>query len=126
MTHPDEPGPRRPDSAGRVVPAYALTRGRTRARGGDLPLEALATVTAAGWERQANMPRERRKILDLCGQPTSVAEVAAHLGVPVGVARVLVGDLAANGHLAIHLPRQTEGRPDAAILERLLEGLRAR
>ena len=126
MTQPDGPGPRRPGDGGRVVPAYALTRGRTRARGGDLPLEALVTVTESGWERQAGMQRDRRRILQLCARATSVAEVAAHLGVPVGVARVLVGDLAANGHLAIHLPRQTDGRPDAATLERLLEGLRAR
>ena len=59
-------------------------------------------------------------------RPTSVVEVAAHLHVPVGVARVLVGDLASGGYLAVHLPPQADDRPDAAILERLLEGLRAR
>lgn len=111
---------------GRVVPVYALTRGRTHAQGGDLPLEALAVITQQGLERYAGMPRERRTILDLCARPASVAEVAAQLGVPLGVARVLVGDLAAGGHLAVHLPHQADGGPSPQILERLLEGLRAR
>ena len=72
------------------------------------------------------LPRERRDILDLCVRPTSVMEVAAHLQVPLGVARVLVGDLAAGDYLAVHLPRQADGPPPAEILERLLEGLRGR
>jgi hypothetical protein len=111
---------------GRVVPAYALTRGRTRPQGVDLPLEALAVVTERGLDRYAGMTRERRDILDLCARPASVAEVAAHLKVPVGVARVLVGDLATGGHLAVHLPQDADGRPSRQVLERLLEGLRAR
>lgn len=120
MTDPSRPGP------GRVVPAYLLTRGRTRSHGRDLPLEALATVTDLGRERRPALPRERRDILDLCARPTSVIEVAAHLRVPVGVARVLVGDLAAGGHLTVHLPHQAAGGPSAEILTRLLEGLRGR
>jgi hypothetical protein len=126
VTPPDRtPGPP-PSDGGRVVPNYALTRGRTRTQGVDLPLEALAVVTAAGQDHQARLPRERRAILQLCVRPTSVAEVAAHLNVPIGVARVLIGDLAANGHLAVHLLNDTAGSPDRAILERLLVGLRAR
>jgi hypothetical protein len=116
----------RPLEGGRVVPAYALTRGRTRSEGQELPLETMATVTALGRERQPSMQVERRAILDQCLRPTSVVEVAAHLHVPVGVARVLVGDLASGGYLAVHLPPQADDRPDPAILERLLEGLRAR
>jgi hypothetical protein len=113
---------------GRIVPAYLLTRGRTRTRGGgaELPLETLATVTDLGRERYGTLAREHRDILDLCARPTSVMEVAAHLRVPLGVARVLVGDLAAADHLVVHLPRQADGPPPAEILERLLEGLRGR
>ena len=120
MTDPSHHG------SARVVPAYLLTRGRTRPHGQDLPLEALVTVTDLGRHRYAGLSRERRDILDLCAPTTSVVEVAAHLQVPVGVARVLVGDLAAGGHLAVHLPRQEEGGPSAEILTRLLEGLRGR
>jgi hypothetical protein len=111
---------------GRVVPAYALTGGRTRSTGVELPLEAMVSVTHAGRERRRMLQVERRMILELCHRPTSVVEVAAHLSVPIGVARVLLGDLAASGHLAVHLPAQGDEGPDAQILERLLEGLRAR
>ena len=112
---------------GRVVPTYALTRGRTRSVGRDLPLETLVTSTDFGVQRHSSLQTERRMILDLCAGPMSVAEIAAHLRIPVGVARVIVSDLASGGYLAVHLP-QTFGddRPDAAILERLLDGLRAR
>jgi len=115
-----------PPGGGRVVPAYALTRGRTRSAGLDLPLEVIVTVTELGQELQPSMQVERRAILDLCARPTALVEVAAHLHVPVGVARVLLGDLASGGYLAVHMPPQVGDRPDAAILERLLEGLRER
>jgi len=112
---------------GRVVPAYVLTRGRTRSLGEDLPLEAVVTASEAGLLRLPSLQAERRMIVELCAGPTSVAELAAHLRIPVGVARVLVGDLASSGYLAVHPPPNTGGeRPDAAILQRLLDGLRAR
>jgi hypothetical protein len=112
---------------GRVVPAYALTRGRTRSVGPDLPLETLVTTTDFGFRRLPALQAERRIIIEICTAPTSIAELAAHLQIPVGVARVLVSDLASTEYLAVHLPQTTgDGRPDAAILERLLAGLRAR
>jgi hypothetical protein len=110
----------------RVVPIYALTRGRTRSLGRDLPWETLVTTTTAG---AASLPRlqfERAHIIDLSRHPVSVAEVAAELQVPLGVARVLVSDLYSDGFLAVHLPRFGEsGRPDSETLERLLAGLKA-
>ena len=112
---------------GRVVPAYALTRGRTRSAGPDLPLEALLTATEYGQRRFWGLQAEWRTIVDLCAEPLSVAEIAAYLRIPLGVARVLVGDLASSGYLAVHLPHgAADDRPGAAILERLLDGLRAR
>lgn len=112
---------------GRVVPAYALTRGRTQSIGGDLPLETLVTATEFGLQWVASLQVERREIVERSGRPISVAELAAHLHVPLGTARVLVGDLASSGHLTIHRPRRTvDSRPDRVILERLLDGLRTR
>jgi hypothetical protein len=53
--------------------------------------------------------------------------VAAQLQIPLGVARVLVSDLHAEGLLTVrHLPSTADGRPDVDVLERLLSGLRSR
>jgi hypothetical protein len=64
----------------------------------------------------------------MCAHPKSLAEIGAALKVPVGVARVLVGDLANGGYLDVHLPRSAadDGGPGHALLGRLLDGLRSR
>jgi hypothetical protein len=112
---------------GRVVPVYAVTGGRTRSSsGGEMPVETLVTVTPTGG-RAADLHLEYRATVDLAARPISIVEIAATLGVPVGVARVLVTDLVDSGYLAVHLPPSAAGEgPAPEILERLLEGLRAR
>jgi Protein of unknown function (DUF742) len=113
-------------AAGRVVPVYAVTGGRTRSLKGELPVESLVTVTGrTPWQ---GMQKEYRMILDLADRPVSLMEIGAALHVPLGVARVLVSDLAGADYLAVHEPVATDddGRPQAALLLRLLEGLRAR
>ena len=112
----------------RVGPVYALTGGRTRAAGQELPLEAVVTATGLSPTSGASLQMESRAIVELCARPRSLAEIGAALGVPVGVARGLVGDLANGGYLQVHLPRAADGDggPGSAILGRLLDGLRSR
>jgi hypothetical protein len=59
----------------------------------------------------------------LCHDVVSVAEVAARLHLPIGVTRILVGDMAEEGAVVVYRPAQAGGRPDLALLERVLEGL---
>jgi hypothetical protein len=114
---------------GRVVPVYAVTGGRTRANDGpDMPVEALVTVTEAG-SFATDLQLEYRATVELAATPVSIVEIGASLGVPVGVARVLVSDLVNAKYLVVHLPpvsTTADGGPAPEILERLLEGLRAR
>ena len=112
----------------RVVPVYAFTRGRTRAAGQEFPLEAVVTATGLSLASGASLQMESRAIVEMCARPKSLAEIGAALQVPVGVARVLVGDLANGGYLEVHLPRTADGDggPGHAILGRLLDGLRSR
>jgi hypothetical protein len=113
-------------AGGRVVPVYALTGGRTRSTGGNqLPVETLVTVTPAGLTA-GGLQLEYSETIRLAARPVSVVEISALLHVPVGVARVLVSDLVAAGFLEIHLPPTGGDGPPPAVLERLLEGLRAR
>jgi hypothetical protein len=110
----------------RLVPVYALTRGRTRSVGQELPWEAMVTTTDTGLESLPRLRFEHARIVELCRRPVSVAEVAAELHVPLGVARVLVSDLNTGGMLMVHRTAiDPSGRPSTEILERLLAGLRA-
>jgi hypothetical protein len=110
----------------RTVRPYTLTRGRTRARQGVLPLEAL--VRATGTEDTAQTP-ERRRICAMTGDRIlSVAELSAHLGLPLGVIRVLVGDLADEGLVSIHRnddPQQQTPAAHLKVLESVLDGITA-
>ena len=114
---------------GRVVPVYAVTGGRTRANEGpDMPVEALVTTTDAG-VLATDLQLEYRMTVELAATPVSIVEIGASLGVPVGVARVLVSDLVNAKYLVVHLPPEpttADGSLAPEILERLLEGLRAR
>ncbi|HEY3141197.1 MAG TPA: DUF742 domain-containing protein [Acidimicrobiales bacterium] len=111
----------------RLVPVYALTQGRTRSVGRDLPWEAMVATTAAGRASLHRLRFEQARIVEYCQRPMSVAEVAVEIGVPVGVARVLVSDLNTDGMLVVHLPRiSADGRPRTELLERLLAGLKTR
>ncbi|MCF7553269.1 DUF742 domain-containing protein [Pseudonocardia sp. WMMC193] len=108
------------------MPVFAVTGGRTRSAGEELPLESIVTVTVSG-RHAADLQLEYRTILGLATAPVSLVEIGAVLNVPVGVARVLVGDLADAGHVAVHRPMvDRDGTPGPEVLERLLEGLRAR
>jgi len=126
MTVDEHSGPP-PASGGRVVPIYAVTRGRTRSVGRELPVEALVTATEHGVGQIAGLQPEYRTIIEACSTPQSLVEIGTLLDLPVGVARVLVSDLANADCLAVHLPLVgADGRPRRELLERLLDGLRAR
>ena len=83
--------------------------------------------SASGTSAAPRLQLERKKIIGLCNNPLSIAEISAHLSIPLGVARVLVGDMAEEGFLQSYKPQhaQTGERPDLKLLERVLDGLQA-
>src|SRR5688572_24013110 len=99
-----------------------MTGGRTRSRL-DLAIEALITTTSRGVTQDAFPSPEHQRIAALCTDVRSVAEVAVDLGVPIGVARVLVGDMAEQGYVKIHRVAEQGDRPDVELLEKVLRGL---
>lgn len=102
-------------SSGVVVRPYVLTGGRTRST-----LDVATLVSAVPRPTPGPGLAEARAVVALCRRPRAIAEIAAHLRVPLGVARVLVGDLVAAGAVAIHEPRPAG---DQALLQRVLTGL---
>jgi hypothetical protein len=110
-------------SAAAVRP-YTWTRGRTKS-GFDLAIETLVSTSARGRAQVATLPFEHRAVAELCEQARSVAEVAALLSVPLGVARVVLGDMAGLGVVTVHQTASSAGSaPDLALMERVLSGLR--
>jgi hypothetical protein len=108
-----------------LIRPYAMTGGRTRPRY-QLAIEALVSTTAAP-ERIGSLLPEHQRICALCRDIKSVAEISALLSMPLGVARILVADLAESGLVAIHQPAaggESGGTPDVTLLERVLSGLR--
>ena len=103
-----------------IVRPYALTGGRTRPQHA-YPLEALVVTSLAGERFDRGRSPESQAICELCAHSRSVAEIAAHLHIPFGVTRVLVGDLADAGLVLVH--GQSEDTPNADLLERVLSGL---
>ena len=102
------------------VPPYAVTGGRTKVDV-EIPFEALVRTTPRGKESMQLAAFERRDILRLAESPIAVAELSAHLRLPIGAIRVLVGDLSVEGHV------QTKAmtvKADTALLERVRDGLR--
>jgi hypothetical protein len=104
------------------VPPYLITGGRSRPVDDSLEIEAQVMATGAGQTDVQRLTFENRDIVVLCAQPLAVAEVAARLGLHLGVTRILVGDLVATGHLSVRRPER-DTRSRAEIIERVIRGL---
>ncbi|MFI0720573.1 DUF742 domain-containing protein [Streptomyces sp. NPDC021224] len=129
------------DAAGPVVRPYAMTRGRT-SHAAEAKLDLIALVVAAPGgasggtdddgpgpadpEDDGSLSPEQVEIVRLChSQPASIAELAAEVDLPVGVVRVLVGDLMDAGHVTVRPPVPPAELPDESILRDVINGLRA-
>jgi hypothetical protein len=113
-------------NAGPVVRPYALTGGRTQPVTGAV-LDLIAVVVAARWADgdDLGLSPEQRRILGLCGAPTTVADVASAVSLPVGVVRVLLADLIPQGRIKVMTQRQVAARANAGLLEEVLHALRS-
>lgn len=87
----------------------------------ELALETLVH-TATGLDVHApTLTREQRAICRLCVDPVSVAEVSARADLPLGVARVVLDDMARDGLVVLHVA--STDRPGLELMERVLRGL---
>jgi hypothetical protein len=108
-----------------IVRPYAWTGGRTETAY-DLPIEALISTNRATMQRLGSrLTYDHRAITDLCMATRSVAEVAALCSLPLGVARVVLGDMASAGMVIVHRTKLSAGnQPELEMMERVLIGLR--
>jgi hypothetical protein len=134
----DEPPPDRPYLAvgnhdGETVPdgtgvsslrPYLLTSGRVEPVDQTLEIEAQVVTSDLGLASYGQLAFEHRDIVALCATSMSIAEVAARLRLHIGVARVLVADLAASGYLIVRRPSLPLTQ-DPNLIERVIRGLEA-
>ncbi|MCU1643232.1 MAG: hypothetical protein JWN03_3507 [Nocardia sp.] len=113
------------EDAGPLVRLYAVTRGRGRVERPELDLTTLVVDAYPGMALRRTEP-EYTMIVRLCRTPLSVAEVAAHLRLPVTMTKVLLGDLIDDGRLVYRSPPIPTGNSsDMGLLHAVLAGIRS-
>jgi hypothetical protein len=110
--------------AGPVVRPYALTQGRTRHSGESFDLVATVMSTDARIADPSALGPEHVSVLHLARAPTTVADIASDVDLPLGVVRILLADLRELGLVAIRMPVTMAERVDKQTLREVLNGLR--
>lgn len=114
-----------PVAPARFVRPYTITAGRTKAAV-DLPMEATLRIQPRDASADADLGVSALRVLDLCDQ-RSVAEVSALASMPIGVVRVLLGDLVQQGFIRVQatITESTSKDERIELIERTLRGLRS-
>ncbi|MEU8345446.1 Protein of unknown function [Actinomadura meyerae] len=122
-------------AAGPIVRPYAVTRGRTRPTGEPLDIVAILVATGRRPAEPGRLSRQQRRLLALCRRPHALADLASDLNLPLGVIRVLAGDLIDSGLVDVQrwsTPSSPTGQPaavpphtDQNLLRMVLDELRA-
>ncbi|WP_329134279.1 DUF742 domain-containing protein [Streptomyces sp. NBC_01476] len=115
---------RGPVDSGEPDRLYTVTGGRSRAD--ESPFD-LVTIVVTESEPALGMQSEHVRILRLCRNPTAVVEVAAHLGLPITVVKILLGDLRDAGRISARHPRSAlpggDRVPPPETLKKVLRAL---
>ena len=124
MTRHDGPGDRWFDrDAGPVVRPYALTKGRTLPSGGEsFDLIDVVVATSDRMPEHFRPGPEQRRLLSLCRRPTPIVDLTSEIDLPLGVVRVLLGDLISEGLVRV-LSTQKQPATDQRLLRMVLDGL---
>ena len=122
LRRPDEV--REPPSVQQGVRSFVITQGRTTSASSKVKFETMLSVTPRGRAEATRLLFEHADIVGLLFRDAlSVAEVAAMLSIPLGVAMVVCGDM-------VHLELlEAHGAPDdlsddVPLILRLIQGVR--
>ena len=111
--------------AGPVVRPYAVTMGRTVPASGSYAGLTDVVISAPAWVPVGvRLSHTHQRLLGLCRQPTTVVDLASDMDLPVGVVRVLLGDLSQHGALRVIAPSQGQ-ETNERLLRNVLDALQA-
>jgi hypothetical protein len=121
-----EPGRQESEST-QLVRSYVITNGRGLPTEDQFSLITLVTATADHQQRPARLSPEEQKLLEMCvGGYLSVAEIAGHTRLPLGVVKILLAALSEGGYLITRPPVERAPLATVEILEEVLNGLRTK
>jgi hypothetical protein len=103
-----------------LVRAFMLTRGRTRATAPEFAIETIVSAPTSLDRGEVPLDRDQRRIRTLLAVPMSIAEVSAHLAIPLRAAVVLVSEMVAAGTLSAG---QTVDASDTNVLLKIRSAL---
>jgi hypothetical protein len=110
-----------------LVRPYVITHGKAIPDANQFSLITLVTAADGHQQRTAQLDPERRAVLELCsGGYLSVAEIAGHMRLPLGVVKIVLSDLSEGGHVVTRAPATRAQLVDRQILQEVLDGLQAR
>ncbi|EKX60945.1 DUF742 domain-containing protein [Streptomyces ipomoeae] len=113
--------------AAELVRPYVITGGRSLPGEHQFSLITLVTAAADQQQRPARLSPEEQNLLEMCvGGYLSVAEIAGHMQLPVGVVKILLAALAEGGYLITRAPVPRAPVANLKILEEVLNGLQAK
>ncbi len=101
-----------------MIRPFVLTGGRTDT---DVPIEALTVTSPESLADLSRLSTEQQSIVALCRTPQAVAEISARLGLPLGVTRILISDLATMG--VVYISQVAGTSSDLDLIGRLLDGI---
>lgn len=111
------------ESAGPLVRPYTITNGRTPTDSAQLDLTTQVMALRSKQE-PAGLSPEHLAVMRLTRSPVSIAEIAAHVKLPLGVVRVLCSDLIERGLVITRSPNDRPAeKPDLETLQAVLDGL---
>lgn len=99
---------------------YVVTGGNTRPQG-SVAIETLVETVEA---EAAGLRFEKGRVVELASSPLSVAELSAHLKMPIGTTMVLVGELIGAGQLRSHQTLSGSDLTDLNIMTRIINRVR--
>jgi hypothetical protein len=111
--------------AGPVVRPYTMTRGRVRPVAGGFNLVSFIRARVPATVFAEALEPEHRAILTAARTPITVADLASHLDLALGVVRVLLGDLLQEELISVYQPPPLTSMTDERILLAVINGLRA-
>ena len=110
------------DDESRSLRPYLLTGGRTHAEVEGLAFETL--VQKVDGVDGTRLRFESAQVVDMCDSPISVAEISAHMSIPLGATMVLIGDLISSGHVVSHRTINAASDAGVSLLTRIIAGVK--